>query len=66
MPESVNAEFEKCVKRSRCGEAITCRLGLWSVFGLIKDDLEREATHYWIQYRDDGEYDELLGIKPNQ
>lgn len=56
-------QFEKCVKRSKDGKAITCRLGLWSVYNLDPEANEREARHYWGQYYADGEYDELLKEK---
>ena len=42
--------------------SIECRLGLWRVDGPYNDDLVREAWHYFIQYKSDGEYDKLLGV----
>jgi hypothetical protein len=52
--------FEKCIKRSRDGKSIDCKLGLW---GVISNDwmrTEQEAFHYWRQYFRDGEYDSIL------
>jgi len=55
-----SALFDKCVRRSRNGCTIRCRLGLWCVDAPTVDQAEREARHYWVQYHADGEYDSLL------
>lgn len=34
-----------------------CKLGLWSVECKTKEDAEREARYYFMQYDADGEYD---------
>ena len=54
--------MEKCSYYKRDGDIceITCKLGLWSVAGPFSLALINEATHYFEQYRDGGEYDELL------
>jgi hypothetical protein len=55
-------EMEKCTiytwRGDRC--EIKCRLGLWSVEGPYGLALINEAAHYFRQYREDGEYNELL------
>lgn len=56
----LNDEFEKCVKRSEGGRSIDCKLGLWGITSYSPESAEREARHYWIQYYQDGEYDQLL------
>lgn len=55
-------EFEKCVVYKKHGDSceIKCRLGFWSVEGLFNIALIHEANHYFQQYKEDGEYDELL------
>jgi hypothetical protein len=55
-----DAMFDKCVRRSRNGCTIQCRLGLWRVDAATVEQAEREARHYWTQYHADGEYDSLL------
>ncbi len=54
--------FNKCVRRkSRDGRhEIRCRLGLFGVEGPDREAVEREARHYWIQYFQDGEYNNHL------
>lgn len=55
-------DMEKCTIYTRRGERceIRCRLGLWSVEGSYGMALFNEANHYFMQYKEDGEYDELL------
>lgn len=36
---------------------IRCRKGLWVVSAPTKEEAEREAMHYFVQYLEDGEYD---------
>lgn len=53
-----NEDFEKCVERKH-GKGfydILCRCGFWGVSTSNKEESEREAKHYWIQYYNDGEY----------
>ena len=38
---------------------ISCRLGLWSVSGHDSARVSGEALHYYVQYAQDGEYDEV-------
>lgn len=59
---NANETFEKITKRrqSRAGYRIDCRLGLWGVCAPTKEQAEREARHYFIQYFEDGEYDGFM------
>ena len=56
-------EMEKCCTYKRNGDRceIKCRLGLWAVDGKYGLALINEASHYFEQYKSDGEYDALLG-----
>ena len=57
-------DFRKCVDIIYKGSIveINCKLGLWEVSGQWDDaDIHREALHYWRQYKDDGEYSNILG-----
>jgi hypothetical protein len=36
---------------------IDCNKGLWSVEGANREEVVREAKHYFFQYESDGEYD---------
>lgn len=56
------SDLEKCTIYTRCGDrcVIKCKLGLWSVEGPYSLDLINEAELYFMQYKSDGEYDELL------
>lgn len=40
---------------------VECKLGLWSVSGSDRDTVCREGKHYFEQYKEDGEYYEILG-----
>lgn len=55
-------DFQKCTIHTRIGDRgqIECCLGLWSVEGPWGPFLINEATRYFYQYKNDGEYDELL------
>jgi hypothetical protein len=39
---------------------IECKLGLWGVQGEDKDEVQDEALHYFLQYKSDGEYQNIL------
>jgi len=57
-------DFQKCVDIIHKGSVveINCKLGLWGVRGQWDDaDINREALHYWRQYKEDGEYSNILG-----
>lgn len=57
-------DFRRCTDREEDpsgGLRITCKLGFWLVQGQDRLLVEREARNYWRQYRDDGEYVELIG-----
>lgn len=59
-------EFDKCVtkrKRKNGKTSINCKLGLWGVEASNKDAAICEALHYWLQYKEDGEYSSLIGGK---
>lgn len=61
----IQTELEKCVVYTRQGDRCTirCKLGLWSVEGPYGLALINEAEHYFRQYKEDGEYEELLAQK---
>ena len=61
---SETMEMRKCVIYTRRGDRceIKCRLGLWSVEGPYGLLLINEAERYFRQYKEDGEYDKLLGV----
>ncbi len=58
-------DMEKCTTYKRNGEQCTirCNLGLWEVSGKYGIGLINEASHYFDQYKADGEYHEILGGK---
>lgn len=58
-----NDQFEACIERKLMKDGtheIHCKLGLWSVSGCDRSQIEAEAEHYWWQYYWDGEYASLL------
>ncbi len=59
------SDMEKCTTYRREDETctISCNLGLWAVSGKFGLALINEATHYFEQYKSDGEYSEILGGK---
>ena len=42
---------------------ISCKLGLWSVNSLCYSTAQRNAQHYFKQYKSDGEYSDIIGGK---
>tara|TARA_R110000737_G_C14399033_1_gene453837 strand:- start:269 stop:511 length:243 start_codon:yes stop_codon:yes gene_type:complete len=59
-------QFNKCItKRTRKNghTSINCKLGLWGVSAPNEIQAIREALHYWHQYKEDGEYSEIIGGK---
>jgi hypothetical protein len=58
-------DMEKCTTYKRDDDrcTISCNLGLWSVSGKYGLGLINEASHYFEQYKADGEYSEILGGK---
>lgn len=56
-------DFKKCTNTVFDGDMwdIECKLGLWGVTGEDKDEVEDEALYYFRQYKEDGEYYEILG-----
>jgi len=59
----MKTEMEKCTTYTRTGDScsIRCNLGLWEVSGKYGLKLINEATHYFEQYKSDGEYHEIIG-----
>lgn len=59
MSNWVSAFYENTVHRKVKGRyEIKCRLGLWSIGGPDHSIIKNEAMHYFMQYYNDGEYDE--------
>lgn len=60
--ESDMTDLEKCAIYRRDGNTctISCRLGNWSVSGPFGMELINEAMRYFEQYKEDGEYANLL------
>ena len=60
-------EMEKCTTYTRSGSecSIKCILGLWEVKGPDGMQLINEASHYFEQYKRDGEYSDILGGPTN-
>jgi len=61
-------QFNKCTtKRTRKNgnTSINCKLGLWGVSAPNEDQAQAiiEALRYWHQYKEDGEYSEIIGGK---
>ena len=57
--------FDKCAETKLVKDGsmqIHCKLGLWSVSGVDKEQVQAEAWHYWRQYYSDGEYSGILGL----
>jgi hypothetical protein len=59
----IMTDFEKCTNTVFDGDLwdISCSLGLWSVSGACKDEVQDEALHYFRRDRDDGEYSDIIG-----
>ena len=55
--------FSRCTSTVFDGELwdISCKLGLWSVTGKDKDEVQDEALQYFTQYKEDGEYYRIIG-----
>jgi hypothetical protein len=67
--ESDMTDLEKCAIYRRDGNTctISCRLGNWSVSGPFGMELINEAMRYFEQYKEDGEYANLLShIAPHK
>jgi len=60
-------ELHKCANFWQSGGRmmIQCKLGLWSVDGTSDMTTINEAMRYFEQYKNDGEYADLLGREPN-
>lgn len=56
-------EMSKCTNQAKLGtqREISCKLSNWSVSGPDNPYLVTEALRYFVQYRSDGVYNELLG-----
>ena len=59
----MTTDMEKCTTYKRKGGTIyiDCKLGLWGVSGPYGLKVINEASHYFEQYKSDGEYSEILG-----
>ena len=57
------SQMIKCTKTTRGVDyvSIDCKLGLWGVSAPTKDIAMHQAMHYFLQYRDDGEYSSIIG-----
>ena len=55
--------FNNLVITRQDGDTLTisCPLNLWSETGKHKVSVEIEAMHYFAQYYEDGEYNDLIG-----
>ena len=55
--------FQQCTTQSTDGDrhVITCNLGLWEVSAPTREQVMREAQHYFMQYKLDGEYSGIIG-----
>ena len=53
-------KFRDHTRRRKCktGYSITCKKGMWKVFAPTEEEAEREARRYYLQYFEDGEYDD--------
>lgn len=64
----MKTDFDRCTRTTEKDGTlcIDCLLNLWSVSGprSERQQIEREARHYWAQYYVDGEYNYLLNSKP--
>lgn len=58
MEEAMDEIFKEntTYKKTKFGHEINCKKGLWGVCAPTKEQAEKEAKHYFIQYFDDGEY----------
>lgn len=58
-------DMANCTTYTRAGDSCTirCNLGLWEVTAQYGLNLINEATHYFEQYKADGEYHAILGGK---
>jgi len=56
----LDKEFNKNTYKSiKDGQyAVNCKKGLWGVTASTREEVMREARHYFIQYYMDGEYDD--------
>lgn len=59
----LHEDFLKCVDiyKDYSGRwTCECKKGLWGVDAPTKDEACHQGLHYFFQYLDDGEYDEIL------
>ena len=58
------SQFTRCIDESVDDDgrvSLSCKFGLWEVSSLDSDSVYLEAFHYWMQYKDDGEYSSIIG-----
>jgi hypothetical protein len=60
MITDLDALFERSVirRKRRHGYNIKCSRGLWEVWAPTQETAEQMAKHYFVQYLEDGEYEE--------
>jgi hypothetical protein len=61
--------FERCVERAVDKDGVLklrCKKGFWCVSGKNHQQVEVEAVHYWRQYEQDGEYEDILRAAGDQ
>jgi len=58
-------DMENCSTYTRNGDLceIKCNLGLWAVSGKYGLALINEASHYFEQFKSEGEYSSIIGGK---
>lgn len=43
-------------RKTKTGYSVSCKSGFWAIYAPTKDEAEREAMNYFVQYYSDGEY----------
>ena len=65
MNKLSDPDFDKCVtvtrNKSTANYIFRCKKGLWAVESYSSPKARREAMHYFLQYKADGEYHDLIG-----
>jgi hypothetical protein len=67
-PLIIERYFNHCCKQHRMAHPetgcvyyqISCKKGLWAVEGQLEAKVRGDAIHYFWQYMQDGEYDEMM------
>lgn len=63
MSKNKSFDYNRCVTKSFVDGVyeIECKLGLWSVSGTDRKQVNNEAIYYFSQYKEDGEYSSIIG-----